>query len=480
LAASVALAAMWNRAERRLAWWLRLFGILFAIGLTVLTALVSGVIPALRASRPEVGVTLKAASPTGTGTRGRLRQILVVAQVGLSVVLLVCASLFVRSLSQAGSLDPGFSARQGLLASVDLVPGGYDQTRGPLFIEQLLERVSAVPHVTVASVAKTVPLDLGGSSEMGLTVEGYPAAAAGEEIVPGYNTVGPNYFEAMGITIVRGRGIGPKDVVGQPRVIVVNETMARRYWAGRDPIGGTVRFDGDSATVVGVARDGKYQRLSESADRFFTVPAYQTLPAAYAVTGVDTAQPGFNVTWHQTATLGQPNNVARAEQQLRGLRGANLIATATEAVPDVIARQRLLRGPVVVVLVAGRRAQFLCRRYVVDKFGECVVRQQIQPVRKALLVFQVHTVIRRVAPHRRHRRYVPELRKRPPHLRIARTHQLRTHLVDVHIRAAQFVTDRSEVAEFDERIAPDVLLHRKIPLHCISQLPLRLYKVECE
>ena len=159
-------------------------GVLFAMGLTVITALVSGVVPALRASRPEVGATLKAASPTGTGSRGRLRQVLVVSQVGLSVVLLVCASLFARSLTQAGSLDPGFSVRQGLLASIDLVPGGYDQTRGPLFIQQLLERLSAVPHVTVASVAKTVPLDLGGSSEMGLTVDGYPAAAD-EEIVPG-------------------------------------------------------------------------------------------------------------------------------------------------------------------------------------------------------------------------------------------------------------------------------------------------------
>jgi predicted permease len=288
-------------------------GVLFAMGLTVITALVSGVIPALRASRPEVGATLKAASPTGTGSRGRLRQTLVVSQVGLSVVLLVCASLFARSLTQAGSLDPGFSARQGLLASIDLVPGGYDQTRGPVFIQQLLERLSAVPHVTVASVAKTVPLDLGGSSEMGLTVDGYPAAAD-EEIVPGYNTVGPNYFETMGITIVRGRGIGPNDVVGQPRVVVINETMARRYWAGRDPIGGTVRFDRDSATVVGVARDGKYQRLTESPRNYIYMPVLQNfrpdmvlhvrtdaepslvLPAVQAIVrGLDANMPLFDV-----------------------------------------------------------------------------------------------------------------------------------------------------------------------------------------
>jgi putative ABC transport system permease protein len=250
-------------------------GVIFAMALTVITALVSGVLPALRTSRPDVGVTLKDASPTGTGSRGRLRQVLVVAQVGLSVVLLVCASLFARSLTHAGSIDPGFSAREGLLASMDLLPGGYDASRGPVFIQQLLERLSSLPHVTSATVAKTVPLDLGGSSEMGLTVDGY-TPAAGEDIVPAYNVVGPNYFETMGITMVRGRGIGTRDVAGQPTAVVINETMARRYWAGRDPIGGTVRFDGRVGTVVGVARDGKYQRLSEAARNFIYFPVLQS------------------------------------------------------------------------------------------------------------------------------------------------------------------------------------------------------------
>jgi len=95
-------------------------GIAFAMALTVLTAILSGVVPALRASRPQIGVTLKDAAPTGTGPSGRLRQVLVVGQVGLSVVLLVCASLFARSLTHAGSIDPGFSLRQGVLAAIDL------------------------------------------------------------------------------------------------------------------------------------------------------------------------------------------------------------------------------------------------------------------------------------------------------------------------------------------------------------------------
>jgi hypothetical protein len=132
----------------------------FALALTVLSALFSGVVPALRASRSDVGVALKDASPTGTGPSGRLRQFLVVAQVGLSVVLLVCASLFARSLSHASSMDPGFTARDGLLASIDLLPGGYDETRGGVFLQQLIATVSALPRVAAVSVARSVPLDL--------------------------------------------------------------------------------------------------------------------------------------------------------------------------------------------------------------------------------------------------------------------------------------------------------------------------------
>ena len=112
-------------------------GMAFALALTVVTAIVSGVMPALRASRPQIGVALKESSPTGTGASSRLRRVLVVGQVGLSVVLLVCASLFARSLTHAGSVDPGFTLRQGLLASIDLLPGGYDEARGGAFIHQL-------------------------------------------------------------------------------------------------------------------------------------------------------------------------------------------------------------------------------------------------------------------------------------------------------------------------------------------------------
>jgi macrolide transport system ATP-binding/permease protein len=249
-------------------------GIAFAMALAVVTAIVSGVTPALRASRPQIGVTLKDASPTGTGPSSRLRQVLVVGQVGLSVVLLVCASLFARSLTHAGSIDPGFSLRQGLLASIDLLPGGYDEARGGAFLDRLLERVSSLPHVTGATVARTMPLDVGGSSDMTVTVDGY-APREGEELMAYYNQVGPAYFHTMGIALVKGREITSRDAAGQPAVAVINETMARRYWPGRDPIGATFRFGRGPVTIVGVARDGKYSRLSEEPRNYVYLPALQ-------------------------------------------------------------------------------------------------------------------------------------------------------------------------------------------------------------
>jgi predicted permease len=246
----------------------------FAMALSVGAAVLAGLIPALRASRPDVGATLKEATPSGTGPRGRLRQTLVAAQVALSLVLLVAASLFVRSFTRAGDMDPGFTARQGLLASVDLLSAGYDEPRGTALLEQLVTRVSAIPGVEAASVARSIPLDLSSGSDMNLSVEGY-AAREGEEINAAYNQVGRGYFETMGVPIVKGRSFDGRDRTGTARVAIVNETMARRYWPGRDPVGGTIRFGSGAVTIVGVAKDGKYQRLNEEPRNYMYLPVEQ-------------------------------------------------------------------------------------------------------------------------------------------------------------------------------------------------------------
>ena len=162
-----------------------------------------------------------------------------------------------------------------MLASVDLLSAGYDEAHGIAVIDRLIDRVSALPGVVAASVARTVPLDLASGSDMGVSIDGY-TPRDGEEIIAHYNQVGRAYFETMGIAIVSGRPFDQRDRPDAVRAAIVNETMARRYWAGRDPVGSTIRFSSGAVTVIGVARDGKYQRLNEEPRNQLYLPVAQS------------------------------------------------------------------------------------------------------------------------------------------------------------------------------------------------------------
>ena len=247
----------------------------FAAALTGLTAIVSGLLPALRGSRADVAVALKASAPTTiAGGRGRLRHALVVAQIALSCLLLVCASLFVRSLRTARTMETGYTAQQGFFAAVDLLAGGYDEARGRQFYQEALARVAAVPGVERVSVANALPLDISSGSDMSVDVDGY-SPRENEPMTVYYNRVGSGYFETLGIDIVEGRGITPRDVKGQPLVAVINQTMAKRYFQGRSAIGGILRFGSGPVSVVGVARDGKYGQLTEAPKNYLYLPMQQ-------------------------------------------------------------------------------------------------------------------------------------------------------------------------------------------------------------
>ncbi|HJR58058.1 MAG TPA: FtsX-like permease family protein, partial [Vicinamibacterales bacterium] len=250
--------------------------LVFSVAVTFVTALAFGLLPALRGSRPDVSAMLRDAAATigGGAARARVRNSLVVVQVALSLLLLVCAALFMRGLSQARAVDPGFTLRTGAMAALDLLPNGYDTERGTAFHRRLLQQVSALPQVQSATLASSMPLDIGRGSDMSVEIEGY-TPAAGEEIHAFYNRVGPFYFETMGVQIVSGRGLGTTDVDGNQLAVVVNETMAGRYWRGQDPIGRTVRFGTGPAVVVGIAKDGKYNQLNEAPRNFIYVPLAQ-------------------------------------------------------------------------------------------------------------------------------------------------------------------------------------------------------------
>lgn len=250
--------------------------ILFASALTAGSTLVFGLVPAWQGSSSNLVPALKeaAGSVSSTPQRIRLRHGLVVAQVALSLMLLVSAGLFVRTLYNAQTLDPGFWTRSGLFASIDLLPAGYDGTRGTALFRELLARAREIPGVEAATLGQRVPLNLGGGSDFGVGVDGY-TPAPNEEMTVFYNRVGSDYLRTLGIGLVSGRDVSERDRPESPRVAIINETMAKRYWIGRNPIGGHVHVGKDTLEVIGVARDGKYITITEAPRAFMYLPVQQ-------------------------------------------------------------------------------------------------------------------------------------------------------------------------------------------------------------
>jgi predicted permease len=237
----------------------------FTAGLSLATGVLFGLAPALQTTRPNLIPALKDATGEGHVQRSRLRGTLVVAQVALSIVLLISAGLFVRSLQMALATNPGFNTRGVLLAALDLSLQGYDETRGLDFYARLMDRVGNLPGIEAVSVASVVPVSPSGSRTT-VEVEGY-ASRPQEDMELNFNRVGPGYFRAMGIAVVRGRVFGESAIDSARGEVVVNETFAQRYWPGQNPIGRGIRFgrNADPDTVIGVVQNGKYRGMREDA-----------------------------------------------------------------------------------------------------------------------------------------------------------------------------------------------------------------------
>lgn len=240
------------------------------------TTVLFGLAPALQGARARMLSAVRSSrGAAATPGRARLRSALVVGQVALALILLVCAGLFVRTLNNAYDVDPGFSRRHAVLATFDLSSMALDPDRGRTLMDQMVAAVEALAGVDRAAVSTLVPLSVGGHSDTSPIIEGYNAGET-EEVVVYYGMVGPGYFDTMGLPVIAGRGIDERDRSTAAPVVVINETMARRYWAGRDPVGGRLRTGPDWVTVVGVARDGKYGQLSESPRSVMYFPIHQT------------------------------------------------------------------------------------------------------------------------------------------------------------------------------------------------------------
>jgi macrolide transport system ATP-binding/permease protein len=238
--------------------------LIFAVALSCACAIVFGFVPALRTSRVELTSVLSDLSPR-LASRGWLRSMLVVSQVAVSLVLLVGAGLVLRSYAAASKADGGFDAVNVTSITIDLQTAGYDEARGKVIISRLFDSLTNDPAFEHATLAFNAPMSLVDNGSRTVAVEGY-SPRSDEDMMFLYNIVAPDYFGTLRIPLLAGREFAPTDDVNASKAIVVNETLARRFWnTPGDAIGKRLRSGtGDWHVVVGVAKDLKYSRLSEA------------------------------------------------------------------------------------------------------------------------------------------------------------------------------------------------------------------------
>jgi len=251
----------------------------FTTALSLLTGLFFGLVPAWRSSKPNLTVALKEESGAAGGGRVRLRGALVSAQIALSLVVLVCAGLCARSLLVLQRIDAGFDAAKVLVVGLNLSLNGYKEEQGRQFYANLLERVSALPGVEAASLARVVPLT-GSGMRMTVGVEGY-TPADDKPINFDMNIVGPRYCATMKLPLVAGREFTANDNKGAPPVVIINEAVARIYWPNQNPLGKHLMMSAPGqdkpqpVEIIGVVAGSRYRSLTEDFRPGMLLPAAQ-------------------------------------------------------------------------------------------------------------------------------------------------------------------------------------------------------------
>jgi predicted permease len=249
--------------------------LLVTLVMSVFTGVIFGILPALRSSSIAPATVLKeeAGSVTGGLHKSILASGLVVAQISLSLLLLTCAGLLIRSFRAAQRFDAGFDPNHVLLASFDLLPFGYSRDAGIEFDRQLLAKIEALPGVESVTLANWLPLGMGHHTAA-VEPEGYvPQPHEQMDIMRA--DVGPNYLRTLRIPLVAGRDFTPQDAAKSQPVAIVNQALADRYWPHQDALGKRIWTQGNSFTVVGVARNSNYQRLNETPQPIIYLPLLQ-------------------------------------------------------------------------------------------------------------------------------------------------------------------------------------------------------------
>jgi putative ABC transport system permease protein len=256
--------------------------LMFTIGVSIVTGIVFGLAPAVQASRPDLVVELKekTGAPSGSNRLFSLRNMLVAAQIALSLVALIGAGLFLRSLQHAQRINPGFDAEHLAVMSFDLGAQGYTEERGRQFEQRVLERSASVPGVQAVAVGSTVPLLFQGGFARTVFLEGQDTSDRRAGKLVQISVVSAHYLETLGIPLMRGRALSNLDQPNTPVSVVINETMAKRFWPEQDAIGKRFKFFGQQNfnQVVGIAKDSKYNFIGEEPTPFIyqaTTQVYQ-------------------------------------------------------------------------------------------------------------------------------------------------------------------------------------------------------------
>ncbi len=255
--------------------------LLFTLVISLATGLIFGLAPAWHSSNPDIVPVLKGDLASGERLRGRrfsLRPALVVVQVALSLAVLVCGGLFIKSFRKAQTMDPGFGTKSALIVTLNPELVGYDAERSRNFFRQVIERASSLPGVEAAAATRLMPLGDSSNSHGPILKEGetLPRGNAGRTIMT--NVVSPGFFRAMQIPFVEGRDFDQRDHAKSQNVVIINQKMAEMLWPGESAVGKRI-FIGTEARepneVVGVVKTGRYRTLAEDPKPFFYYPMTQ-------------------------------------------------------------------------------------------------------------------------------------------------------------------------------------------------------------
>jgi putative ABC transport system permease protein len=239
--------------------------LLFTLGVSIFTGLAFGLVPAWSSARSNLNLVLRSGGRGGTGgrTRSRVRDVLLVCEVASSAALLIGAGLLIRSLVRLQEVNPGFRPDHVLTMQLSLPPARYPGLKVGLFYDQLVNRVAALPGVESAGVCRFLPLS-GNDASTNFLMEGQPRLSAADQPRAKFRAASGGYFRALGIPLIRGRLFDNRDNQHTPKVVIINETAARRYWPNQDPIGKRILSsfeDVEWSTIIGVVGDVKHTGL---------------------------------------------------------------------------------------------------------------------------------------------------------------------------------------------------------------------------